>query len=585
MRLTLSPGLVRLVLAGILLAATATAGALDSAAIDAFLERAQRAAGVEPAPVVDDAGFLRRLSLDVRGIVPSVEETIEFLTDPSPHKRADWTARLLDSPERGAHWAAYWDKVLIGTLEQPSAPEAQYAIKSRWRAWATGRFNDNVSWDEFMRETVSARGRTDQDPETLPLARWRMAPENMAGTMSRAFLGSQIQCAQCHDHKTNPALTQRKFWEFAAFFGNTRVVPVRDEMSGRLRAEEVIDGGVQWRLPIPDLQPRTTVEPRYLDGTAARRRVVDQDGKPVDEATQRAAFRSMADMRRQAQQAVEAGDPAMIAEMIENRDPVTQIRDTRREQLADMIVERDRERFAANFVNRLWARLFGRGFVEPVDAWDEGVEPIHPELLAALTADFLASGMDIKALEAKLLATKAYQRASRPTATSADAPELFAHAALRPLTPDQLLASVVAVTRMQSGGALGGEDRDRLDRLRLRQAAQFVHVFGNDEMEWTSTFEPSIPRALYLMNDDALFGSIQGRTGTGILQRIREASDEPAEQVEYLYLAALSRRPTTAERVALAGELRAATSRRDWQALMEDALWALLNSTEFLMNR
>ncbi|MDK2972274.1 MAG: hypothetical protein PWP23_2029 [Candidatus Sumerlaeota bacterium] len=570
------------------IAAAAIVPAIDSAGIDAALEQAQTAAGVQPAGRADDAEFLRRLTLDVRGRVPSIEETVAFLKDDSPHKRTDAIEAALASPERGENWAAYWDKVLLGTLDQPQSPEVQYAIKSTWRAWAAEQFNANRPWDAFMTETVAARGRTDEAPEALPIARWQRSPESMAGTMSRAFLGNQIQCAQCHDHKTNPELTQQKFWEFTAFFSNTRAIPVRPEPGAGMQrpryAVEVADIGPKWGVPIPDVKPAMEVTPHYLDGTPARQRIVDASGRamPADELRQH--YRTLARMRNEARKANGAGNIEMATELMQKYNELPEVRDTRRDQLAEMIATRDQQQFAANFVNRLWARFFGRGFVEPVDGWGEGAEAVHPELLEALTADFIASGYDIRALERTILNTRAYQRSPRPAETGADASELFAHAAVRPLSPDQLLASLIEVTRTDA--ARSPAERQRFERLQMRYASQFVHVFGNDEMEWTSTFEPSIPRALFLMNDKAINAALRGKDGEGVVQRIAMSTDDPQEQARYLYLAILSREPETAERVALAGELRdaAAQSKAQWQALVEDAAWALMNSTEFLTN-
>src|SRR5690606_26641213 len=186
-------------IAGLLLCA-APVHALTPTEIDDYLARAQGTAEIKPAPRATDAEFLRRLSLDVRGVVPSLEETIAFLTDERPDKRARLVEAYLTSPERGEHWAAYWDKLLIGTLTEPGNRAIQRELKAGFRNWVAGQFNANQSYDDFIAEIVSARGTTEEAPQALPLARWRNAPESMAGSMSRVFLGADIQCAQCHDH-------------------------------------------------------------------------------------------------------------------------------------------------------------------------------------------------------------------------------------------------------------------------------------------------------------------------------------------------------------------------------------------------
>lgn len=559
------------------------AEALTSGEIDRYLENYQKQRGIESAPAADDGAFLRRLSLDVRGAIPSIEETIAFLDDTRPDKRARVVEEFLLSEERGEQWAIYWEKVLIGVPEQPANPMGQYLLKNHWRDWAADEFNANRSFDQFMKDVLTARGTTRENPETLPIVRWRENPENAASTFSRAFLGIQIQCAQCHDHKENPALTQEKFWEYAAFFSQTRAVPVLDETGKPKRGEgfEVIELPAPWTVTVPGTNPPMQVTPKYLDGTPAQREIVDADGRPVSRQAQRSTFRSLRSLRQKAKGA--EGDPAVLAEVVKARQRIPEIRDTRREQLAMMMAYGDEDQFAVNFVNRLWARYFGRGLLEPVDAWMTGTVADHPELLRALASEFRSHGYDIRHVERLILNTRAYQRSS--AGNQSTPPESFAVAVTRPLSPDQILTSFVEAT---AAGVSNPEEspRNMLATLRNRNAAEFIFAFQDDEMEWKNTFETSVPRSLFLLNDEALNRTLQARRNGSSIDRIVSTTDDTEQQIDYLYLAALSRLPTNEERTALAGELRAARaeSPREAEAFLEDALWALLNGTEFLTN-
>ncbi|MBI5154329.1 DUF1553 domain-containing protein [Candidatus Poribacteria bacterium] len=555
----------------------AAQGRLTSGEIDRIIEAAQARAGVEPASLASDEAFLRRLCLDVRGVIPSVEQTIQFLNDKDPAKRQRWIDLALDTPERGQHWANYWDKLLVGVLEQPQNAMAQLLVKKPWRDWAAAQFNANVPYDQFMRSIVTAEGVVGENPAAMPLARWRDAPENMAGTISRVFLGKQIQCAQCHTHKTDPSLTQEKFWEFASFFKSTRVILLPAEDMGR-RGIAVYDHGGRWQTEIPESDPKVLVSPRYLDGTPATQDLLDENGKPIGRREAREKGRKTREVMRTLRESGGRDLGGMEAEAI------PRVHDSRRQQLASFIESNDRRQFAANLVNRIWARCFGRGIVEPVDDWTTQPEPSHPELLEALTTEFIASGYDVKHIERLVLNTRAYQRSSEPAAASAEHPELFAHAAIRPLSPDQLFDSIVQSTYM---GKITREDTSdtRLQRLRDRYAAQFLFTFGSDEMEWTTSFENSIPQALFLLNDEVVSESVTVREDL-MLGRIAETTDDPEKAVDYLYLAALSRRPTEAEREFMGTEYASASKSgtEETRQFFEDAFWALLNTTEFMTN-
>ncbi len=522
------------VLALVLLAAGAVAGEapppLTPEGIDSALLSAAAAAGVATTPTCSDAEFIRRLSLDVRGVIPTVEETIAFLGDRSEDKRRALVRKYLDDPLRGAAWAAYWDKLLVGSLnESINNPNAAMKAKSTFKEWVEDEFNANRPLDEFARRVITAEGVSDRDPQTLPIIRWDGSAPDMAGTMSRVFLGRQIQCAQCHDHPYDPTLTQAKFWESAAFFDRTKVVPFR-VLEGQQRARQVIEK-TSGETHIPDSDPPVTVQPAWIDGTPG------PDGPTPH---RRAAF-------------------------------------------ADLMTTHDRRQFARNFVNRLWAHYLGRGFLEPVDDWQTPfMKPDQPELLERLTDEFLASGLDIRHLEELILNTAAYQRSAVASGDASGREGLFASAAVRPLNPEQLLASIDRAVNLssQSTGRGGGAFRSL---LRERYLNQFVFLFGNDEMEESSGFDANVAQALFLFNDPVINKAISDSRGS-ILDRVLASTGNARDQVDYLFLATLSRRPVDSERVALATMLEQAEGAQERRAILEDLLWALINSAEFRTN-
>jgi hypothetical protein len=223
-------------------------------------------------------------------------------------------------------------------------------------------------------------------------------------------------------------------------------------------------------------------------------------------------------------------------------------------------------------VNRTWAQLFGRGFVNPIDDMGEGANPSHPELLDALTGEFVKSGFDVKHLTRCICASQTYQRTSKASGSEAD-PALFARMAVKVMSPEQLFDSLGQVT---------GFDR-QMERAQARAKAagrrnpntprdQFVQFFlAGAEQANTAEYGAGIPQALRLMNS-----RIVGNPAA--VRALAPPGTKPAGAFEAIYLAALSRRPTTDE----------VTRLKEYVAKVEtlneaygDILWAVLNSSEF----
>jgi len=556
---------------------------VTSNVIDETMAKQFSAYEIVTSDIISDEEFIRRLSLDVRGVIPSIEEVVEFLNDENENKRSDLITKFLNDEQYGTHWANYWDKVLVGTLQQPQGATAQLRAKQDWKNWVAESFNSNRPYTDFVQEIVSAEGEYPHAPEVFPLSRWRNAPESQAGTISRAFLGQNIQCAQCHDHKTQPGLTQEKFWEFASFFSNTRVVPVMNNMGeDRMFSIVVRDAGLKWEHKVQDSD--MVVVPTYLNGEEAEQQLLNEDGSIMSRKDKRQMLK---DLRAWNQSRKEMQQTA-ISPLERGRaltDSFPQFQDTRRDQLAKMMIEFDQEQVARNFVNRVWARYFGTGIIDPVDAWIDESKGLQSETLEMLTHDFIKSGFNVKALEWTILNSETYQRSVVPTINSQDIPALYAQAFLRPLSPEQILDSLFAALSIpepeDTEGFFGRMDQALYDRY----YAQFVSTIGNDEMEWSNTFETSVPKMLFLLNDKGIQKGISDTPGN-IIDRIHDKSSDPEGHIDYLYLATLSRMPTEVEKKPLVEELTTLSQKNKKQVRQfeEDLLWALLNSTEFVTN-
>jgi hypothetical protein len=361
----------------------------------------------------------------------------------------------------------------------------------------------------------------------------------------------QIQCAQCHDHKTEK-WKQTDFQSFAASFVKTKVVQIdHGEVMG-LRRVELRDedrrtfGG---KKATPELQAIARSHPRALDGT-------------------------------------DLGFSAAP-----------------RRALAGWVVSTQNPWFASAIVNRLWARLLGRGFVEPMDDLRPSNAAVLPGLMQQLSDDFVAHGYDLKRLLRTICLTEAYQRA--PGAAGEGDSDLWAHARLRPLSADELLNALFAATQLPAAAQEAGVEN--LDEVRAKLRQNFTFLFDVDEEADDDTFTGTIPQALMLLNGNLLNRAVRPLPGTTLAQVLAMPGGDDARITE-LYLRTLSRLPTPEELAkwsTFVGQEEAANEGklpkgggdplrqlnkqkiRDRQPRVqayEDLFWALLNSSEFAFN-
>jgi hypothetical protein len=362
---------------------------LDSRAlarhVDAAIDARLREEGVGPSPPAADAEFLRRVYLDVAGHIPPADKVAAFLDSREPNKRVKLIDELLASPDYGRHQADLWQALLL-----PRNSDNRFVRFDAMAKWLEEGFNEGKPWDRMVREIVTASGATDKNPAVYYVLANR-GPDKLTDNVTRLFLGVQLQCAQCHNHPFTD-WKQDEYWGMAAFFSKVRMQgnPMAALRQG---APFTVAEGDRGR-PLPRPDAAKNLPPKFLQGQHA---VVNSGRSP-------------------------------------------------REVLADWMTSRRNPYFARAMVNRTWGELFGRGLVNPVDDMHDGNPPSHPQLLADLADQFATNGFDHKALVRALCNTRAYQRSGKPTAGSADAgPELFAHMAVKVLTPEQLFDSLVQV--------------------------------------------------------------------------------------------------------------------------------------------
>jgi len=492
-------GLLNLGLKGAWAAPSVLDAAALSARIDEIIGARLAKDKVPPAPAADDAEFFRRLSLDLNGRIPTLAQLADFLDDTRPDKRRLWTDELIDGPDNAPLYVRHFTHFWRRQLLAQTAAQGD-GVVAPLESWLGKQVKANTPYDRLVRGVLT-------DPEAVGffLAN-ENRPEDLAGRTSRLFLGVKLECAQCHDDRSGGSWKRTQFWEYAAFFaglgpdqGTSGVVVAPREQKAGLPRIRV-GGSAAW------------VEARFLDG-----------GQP--------------DGRRDVRP---------------------------RQALAEWIARGDNPWFARAAVNRLWHYFFGLGLIDPVDGLGAADNtPSHPELLGELVRQFVAHDFDLKYLIRAIAGSQTYQRSSRQTRPRQAEPRLFARAASRALTPEQLYDSLVLATGY------------RPDPLR---AAAFLAPF-DDPNSQPVDYQASIQQALMMMNGKLTEEATDPAKGATLAALI--ASKRPlARRIEELYLVTLSRKPRAEEARRL---LDYAASRDSKQAL-RDILWSLLNSTEFVLN-
>lgn len=425
----------------------AQAGEADAAGlaalIDRHIESRLSSEGMPPAEPADDAEFLRRVVLDLHGVVPTRERADRFLSDTDPAKRARLIDELLASPWYGEYLADVWQAYLISPLADDLP-----ARSNRLRRWLAGQFNTG-NWDRTASALLTATGKIEDNPAVIYLVEGRLprSVPDLADLTSRYFMGVRVNCAQCHDHPI-VAWKQQDFWGMAAFFAQIQTPK---------RAKQVYELGV---VDDPRLTLSALPEAASIDGFLPRAPTFLGGGEmPPGSGSHRAA-------------------------------------------LANWMTSPANPYFARATVNRTWWRLFGRGIVQPVDDMHEGNPPSHPELLDLLARRFIESGFDLKFLTRAIALSRTYQRTSRPAGPTVDSDKqaaLFGRMSIKVLSAGQLYNSLERIFGPPEKTA--GLDARRQDARR-----EFTQFFGEDGDPDPAAYRRGIPHLLRQMNSGQFAG-------------------------------------------------------------------------------
>jgi len=482
-----------------------------------------------PAGRADDATFLRRIYLDLAGTIPTAEEARKFLADADPKKREKLIDALLADPRFAEHQADVWDLVLFG--RRPGNQELT-AKRPTFKKWLSEQFAKNQPHDRWVRDLLLA----EQEGTELFYAQYRNNPEETTVAVSRVFLGTQLQCARCHDHPFE-SWSQKDFYGMAGFFVRLVVQESGSGMQKKVKIAEKASGEVLFSGAAKDQKPGKKgepIQPRFLNGTALVEPPLPKDFKEVDART---------------------GAPLP-------KPPFS-----RKEKLAEWLTASANPYFARAAVNRVWAQYMGRGFIHPVDDLSEKNEASHPALFAAMTKQFVDHKLDLKYLIREIVNSEAYQQAATGAETDA-MPRYYDRARIRPLSAEELWSTIrvaTGTTETKPGGNTG----------------EYFNRYFGEPTNGQGDFQGSLAEHLFLNNSSEIRQMIQRRKGN--LLDITAASTDPMEKrVETMFLSVLTRLPTAKEKDRFVAYLKSGGMKPE--AVMEEAVWVLLNCSEFRFN-
>jgi hypothetical protein len=518
---------------------TASAKADDPLHVRIDAQIAAKANGRPAAGRTDDAEFLRRISLDLTGQIPTAGDARNFLADAAPDKRE----KVINAFLAGNDYPRRMTEAMHVMLMERNGDHPE------WAKFLQTAFEKNKPWDQIVREILypnpddeTARGAAFF--WTKRLEHYGENPVDLPGLtrdVGRLFLGLDLQCAQCHDHLFIDDYKQVDFQGLFAFVSHTTI---RSDVKFPAVAEPLVQKKLAFASVFKKVKQETG--PRLPFGTEVE--IV---------------------MPAQGEEYEFPPDKSKNFPGVPKFSPL--------KVLAAQLPRSDNPLFTKNIVNRLWFLMMGRGIVHPLDLHYAGNPPSHPELLDLLAQEFAAQQFDIKWLLLELALTETYQRSSLLPEGIEDLPaEGFLVANEKPLSAEQLLRSVLQATGEWPRVLPNPAETAEFDKVRER----FVKAFANPPREPETQFAPSVKAALFILNDAVVLGWLKPQGGN-LVERLAGMTD-PATLADELYLSVLSRLPSAEERADVAAYVEKHAAERP--KALGQLVWSLLASTEFSVN-
>jgi hypothetical protein len=582
--------------------------------IDRLVTRKLARLGVVPSELSSDEDFLRRVSLDIIGTLPTPSEQIAFLADPSPDKRLRKIDDLLESPAYADWWAVKFCDLTGSNSQYLGTTDMNSPASIQWNNWMRRRILDNVGWDKIAAGIVLSESRRPgqtyeeyaaeqslflrkQKPEDFtahdnPMHYYwfrsnNQIPTDRALSFGYVFMGVRLQCAQCHKHPFDQ-WSKQDFEKFTQFFTRVKVGVAPDAKEAQTQLKKKL--GV----------------PVKLDTAALRRQMylrVSAEGLPIP------WNEIWLD---------KPGNKPQIAKLLGNEELDLNDYDDPREPLMAWLLQEDNPYFSRAFVNRIWHHYFGVGIVEPPDDFNMANPPSNKALLDWLSEQFVANGYDMKWLHRTIANSRTYQLSWKPNETNRDDLRNFSHAQIRRMPAEVTIDAIMQATandaRMKTWSSNTAQRKitQHPRSIQARGIDYSLLVFGKPlrttNCDCERQGQPTLLQSLYVRNDTEMLEWLErsdgwlvetakklGQTLTLETKPAKPASAKSTEPVKVhppedaaidsliheAYQRSLSRTPTKDELGRGRDHLK---SDENTIEALRDLMWALLNTQEFLTN-
>ena len=570
--------------------------------------------GVVPSELCMDEDFLRRVSLDMIGTLPTPAELNAFLADPSPDKRQRKIDELLKSPSYADWWAVKFCDLTGSNSQYLGTTDMNSPASIQWNNWIHRRVQDNVGWDKIAAGIVLAESRRpgqtyedyaaeqshflrQQKPEDFtahdnPMHYYwfrsnNQLPTDRALSFGYVFMGVRLQCAQCHKHPFDQ-WSKQDFEKFTQFFTriNAGIAPDAKDAQAQLKT----------KLGVPV----------KLDTAALRRQMylrVSAEGLPIP------WNEIWID---------KPGSKPQIAKLLGNEDVDLNEYDDPREPLMAWLLQEDNPYFARAFVNRIWHHYFGVGIVEPPDDFNMANPPSNKALLDWLSEQFVANGYDMKWLHRTIASSRTYQLSWKPNETNRDDERNFSHSLIRRMPAEVTIDAILQATASDARSKTWSSNTSQRKitqhpaSIQARGIDYSLLVFGKPlrttNCDCERQGQPTLLQSLYVRNDTEMLGWLERKDGWLIetAKRLGQTltpettASKPAvaktpsaeesarpddsvidELIQQAYQRTVGRSPTESEITLGREHLR---SGENTVEALRDLMWVLLNTQEFLTN-
>jgi hypothetical protein len=541
---------------------------------------------IPPAPGCSDEEFLRRAYLDTIGTLPTPDEVVAFLDDPSPDKRAKLPEALFARPEFVDYWAQILGDLLQNRKERDHDVRGTKGVRD-FHQWLREQVSANRPWNELARDVLTATGDTAKSPQigyfVVTVGESREAPKtDLVAAVAQSFLGTRILCCKCHNHP-DEKYTQDDYYHFAAFFSSVCL--------DRQKPEKAPSG-------LSVMSPREQEERKRLSDLEKQVKPLEISLKEKSEDEQKKIQKQIDDKHREMESCRKRADEARKAP-VKVSQPRTGVAlapqpldrsateippgEDPRKVLADWMTAPTNEYFSGSMVNRLWKHFLGVGLVDPVDDLRSSNPPTNAALWKVLNQEFVKSGFNLRHVMTLILTSRVYQLGASTQPENENDRRFYSHYYTKRMSAEVLLDAISQVTGIPdafAGYPVG---------LRATQLpdpgveSHFLKLFGQSDRVTACACERNgevtLPQLLHLQNGASVVEKIKNPEGR--LARLLQAEPDNGKMVDALFLSALGRRPREVERKTVERMLADGTDRVD---VARDLFWALLNSKEFVFN-